>query len=84
MVECGYSVKNSLNKFRIHRKEWNDLERRSPCKYLSDIGVDLDTLNFALELDCEEFRQGCCDPFLSTSSRVQGDGGGILGTGAAR
>jgi hypothetical protein len=54
-VECGYSLKNSINKFRIHRKEWGDLERRIPLKYLSAIGVDLETLNFALELDCEEF-----------------------------
>ena len=63
IVECGYSVKNSLNKFRIHRKQWNDLDRRIPLKYLSAIGVDLDTLNFALELDCEEFDKAAAMPF---------------------
>ena len=63
MVECGYSIKNSLNKFRHHRNEWNDLERRIPLKYLSAISVDLDTLNFALELDCEEFDKATAIPF---------------------
>jgi hypothetical protein len=54
-VECGYSLTNSINKFRFHRKEWNDLERRIPLDYLSAIGVDLDTLKFTAELDSEEF-----------------------------
>lgn len=63
MVECGYSVKNSLNKFRHHRNEWNDLARRIPLKYLSAIGVEMETLNFTLELDCEEFDRALEIPF---------------------
>ena len=63
MVECGYSVKNSLNKFRIHRKEWNDLARRIPLKYLSAIDVEIETLKFTLELDCEEFDNAAAIPF---------------------
>jgi hypothetical protein len=62
LLACGYSIR-SLNKFRIHRKEWNDLERRIPLEYLSAIGVDLETLNFALELDCEEFDKAAAIPF---------------------
>jgi hypothetical protein len=62
MVECGYSVK-SRNKFRIHRKEWNDLERRIPLKYLSAIDAEMETLKFTLELDFEEFDKALEIPF---------------------
>jgi hypothetical protein len=63
MAECGYSVKNSLNKFRIHRNEWNNLERRIPLKYLSAIEVEIETLKFTLELDCEEFDRALEIPY---------------------
>jgi len=62
-VECGYSLKNSFNKFRIHRKEWDNLERKNPLKYLSEIGVDLDTLKFTVELDQEEFDRALEIPY---------------------
>ncbi|MGD0724349.1 MAG: hypothetical protein ABSB63_02175 [Spirochaetia bacterium] len=62
-VECGYSLKNSVIKFRHHRKEWDNLERKIPLKYLSEIGVDLDTLKFTVELDQEEFDRALEIPF---------------------
>ena len=60
MRKCEYA---SLNKFRIHRKAWVNLERPIPIKYLRAIGVSLDTLRFTVELDGEEYEQALSLPF---------------------
>jgi hypothetical protein len=52
MASIGY---RALHKLTVHRREWDELTRRIPVKYLSAIGVDLDVLRFTLELDQQEF-----------------------------
>lgn len=60
MRACGYV---SLNKFRHHRKAWDNLERPIPRKYLLGIGVNWDTLRFTVELDGEEYEKALSLPF---------------------
>ena len=60
MRQCGYA---SQYKFRIHRKAWDNLERPIPRKYLLEIGVNLDTLGFTVELDGEEYEKALSLPF---------------------
>jgi hypothetical protein len=60
MRKCGYS---SLRKFRFHRKDWDNLERPVPRKYLQAIGVDINTLEFTVELDEEEYEKVLQFPF---------------------
>lgn len=52
MHSCGY--RKNLHKFREHRREWDTLRRPVPKVYLEALGVDLDILQFALELDQQE------------------------------
>jgi hypothetical protein len=68
MRECGYA---NLNKFRIHRKAWDNLERPIPRKYLQGIGVSLETLQFAVELDQEEFEKALSLPFSPTKAVIR-------------
>ena len=60
MRECGYA---NLNKFRIHRKAWDNLERPIPRKYLQGIGVSLETLQLTVELDGEEYEKALGLPY---------------------
>lgn len=52
MKKSGYA---NLNKFKKHRKEFENLERNIPLAYLDAIGVNYATLKFCGELDQEEF-----------------------------
>ncbi|MEO0128367.1 MAG: hypothetical protein ABIL44_11540 [candidate division WOR-3 bacterium] len=49
---CGY---RKLEKFCSHRNMWNSLDRRIPRVYLETIGVDLEVLKFAVEVDRQEY-----------------------------
>ena len=70
LLACGYSLR-SLNKFRSHRKAWNDLSRKIPLKYADGIGIDLDIMNTALELDQQEFDQALQLPFFPKTAGVR-------------
>lgn len=48
----GYA---KLDKFRIHRQEWDDLRRRVPLKYLEAIGADLEYVRRSVAADHEEY-----------------------------
>lgn len=52
--KSGYA---DFNKFTEHRREWHDIKRRIPLGYLSAIGVDLEVLDFVVDVDYREFRQ---------------------------
>jgi len=52
--DSGYT---KFNKFVEHRKEWHEMKRKIPIKYLEAIGVKLDVLKFTIELDQKEFKE---------------------------
>lgn len=52
MEKSGYA---KLNKFRSHRKEFDDMSRDIPLGYLEAIGINSATFRFCNELDYEEF-----------------------------
>jgi hypothetical protein len=60
MQKCGYA---SLRKFKFRRKLWDNLERPIPRKYLEAIGVRIETLQFTVELDDEEYERALELPF---------------------
>ena len=68
MRKCGYA---SLNKFRIHRKAWDNLERRIPRKYLQEIGAGFETLAFTVELDGEEYEKALGLPFSPSKAVIR-------------
>lgn len=68
MRNCGYA---SLNKFRIHREAWDSLERPIPKKYLQGIGVSLETIEFTVELDAEEYEKAIGLPFSPTRAVIR-------------
>ena len=51
---CGYA---KLKKFRLHRKEWDTIERKIPLSYLDYLGVKRSVLDCTLELDCQEYER---------------------------
>jgi len=65
---CGYSKKQ---KFILHRKEWDRLERKIPKKYLEGIGADINTFHFTLDLDREEFERISRLPFFPDYATVR-------------
>ena len=67
-VSIGYRI---IHNFKAHRSEWDLLTRRVPIKYFSAIGVDLDVLRFALELDQQEFDQFLELPFYPKSGGIR-------------
>ena len=52
--KSGYT---KFNKFVEHRKEWHEMKRKIPIKYLEAIGVKLNVLKFTIELDQKEFKE---------------------------
>ena len=54
MKFCGYS---KFNKFKNHRKEWDELHRDVPLSYFTYIGIKKAVLLFTLELDYEEYKK---------------------------
>lgn len=70
LVACGYAFR-SLSKFRNHRRAWNDLSRKIPLKYADGIGIDMDIMNTALELDQQEFDQALQLPFFPKTAGVR-------------
>lgn len=68
MASVGYG---SLPKFKNHRKEWDDLSRRIPTKYLSAIQVEIEVLRFTLELDQEEYDKALEVPFFPKSAGIR-------------
>jgi hypothetical protein len=48
MARCGY---RKLQKFQRHKAAWDRGQARIPLAYLEGIGVDLDLLRTAVELD---------------------------------
>jgi len=59
MEKCGYK---KVEKFRAHRREWDNLERDIPLAYLRAIGVDLAVLKFTAKLDVEEYERALKSP----------------------
>ena len=51
---CGYG---KLDKFLLHKADWDLLRRKIPLGYLEAIGLRRDVLDFAVELDQEEFER---------------------------
>ena len=70
LLACGYSFK-SLNKFRIHRKAWNDLSRKIPLKYAQAIGIDPNVMDTVLDADQREFDQALQLPFFPKTAGVR-------------
>jgi hypothetical protein len=68
MTSIGY---RTLRKFTAHRNEWDELTERIPVKYFSAIGVDLDVLRFALELDQQEYDLALERPFYPKSYGIR-------------
>ena len=68
MASIGYHI---LPKFKVHRKEWDELTRRVPIKYFSAIGVDLNTISFTLELDQQEYDKALELPFYPESAGIR-------------
>ncbi|MDH5657149.1 MAG: hypothetical protein OEZ34_14655 [Spirochaetia bacterium] len=68
MELCGY---NKKQKFQIHRKQWNLLERKVPRKYLEGIGIQMRTLDFTLELDKNEYKRMLEIPYNPTFVTVK-------------
>lgn len=62
---------NNSNKFHIHRNKWDTFELAIPVKYLKEIGVDLNTLWFTVELDQEEYEKALNLPFFPTKAIIQ-------------
>ncbi len=54
MNTCGYK---HLTKFCKHRRNWDNLVDKIPRAYLETIGVDLEVLQFAVEVDKKEYEQ---------------------------
>lgn len=54
MEACGY---RNYQKFRDHRKSWDNLERDISLSYLKAIGVDLEQLNIAVTFDRHYYQQ---------------------------
>ena len=54
MAACGYR-KRRPEKFNMHRRQWDQLDRPIPRSYLSFIGADIDVMQFTAELDAEEY-----------------------------
>jgi len=48
----GYA---KLDKFQLHRQEWDDLRRKVPLKYLEGIGADLENIRRSVAADHEEY-----------------------------
>ena len=53
------------------RAEWNALSRKIPVKYADGIGIDLDIMNTALEIDQREFDQVLQLPFFPKVAGVR-------------
>jgi len=68
MHVLGY---RNIRKLRIHRNEWDGFERPVPLKYLSEIGVDLRTLQFTIELDQEEYDKALTFPLFPIKVAIQ-------------
>jgi hypothetical protein len=65
---CGY---RNLNKFRVYRMAWDNLERPIPTRYLTEIGVDLATLRFTVELDGEDYEKALSLPFFPKQAIIR-------------
>ena len=52
--KCGYK---NFNKFVEHRKEWVDLKRKIPIRFLEAIGVKIDALKYTVELDRKAYEE---------------------------
>ncbi|MFW6230081.1 MAG: hypothetical protein ACOC4L_03770 [Halanaerobium sp.] len=46
-----------FNKFIEHRKEWHQMKRKIPRKYIKAIGAKIRVLKFTVELDREEYEK---------------------------
>ena len=52
MKKCGYV---NFTKFRAHRKEWDNIERKIPLSYLDAIGADLESIKEKVRIDQDEY-----------------------------
>jgi len=66
--QVGY---RKIQKFLNHMEEWNRVERKVPLAYLKAIGVDMDTLDFTLELDREDFKRVSEGPFYPRRGSIR-------------
>ena len=62
---------HNLNRLHIHRNTWDAFELPIPIRYLKEIGVDLNTLRFTIELDQEEYEKALSLPFFPTKAVIQ-------------
>lgn len=68
MDVCHY---RDRSKFYFDQKQWDDLEKPVPTRYLREIGVDFKTLQFTVELDCEEYKKALDLPFFPKQGFVR-------------
>ncbi len=61
MASCGYLFRRP-EKFSAHRRQWDRLDRPIPRAYLTAIGVDVEVMRFAAELDAEEYEEMLLNP----------------------
>ena len=64
---CGYDKESRIGSFNKHIGEWMRLERKIPIAFLKGVGVRLDTLREAEELDQEEYDQTVALPFFPST-----------------
>ncbi len=61
MKKCGY---RNYHKLFDHRIDWNDLRRWVPLVYLGAIGADLETIDYVVRLDQDEYDQALRIPLF--------------------
>ena len=57
----GYA---KLDKFHLHRQEWDALRRKIPLRYLEAIGANINDIKFAVEADKIEFNNATSIPLF--------------------
>jgi hypothetical protein len=66
--KSGYS---KYQKFREHRKDWNNIKRDIPILYLKSIGVDLEVIEDLVKVDLEEFEKVLEIPLFPTCGVIR-------------
>ena len=68
---CGYSSGSSYGKFLRHQREWHDLKRNIPLKYLTVIGAVLEEIQATVEVDAEEYESILRLPFFPKNGIIR-------------
>ncbi|WP_040476954.1 hypothetical protein [Halanaerobium saccharolyticum] len=66
--KVGYQ---DFNQFIKHRKLWHNFDRKIPISYLTAIGVELEVLEFTIELDQNDYQKALKVPRYPKSYIIQ-------------